>query len=113
MIFTGEFPGVGSDMRDLGTIESIALGRRVGIVWLASLLAGITATILFGQGLDINLSADVEAMAVAMLDAETWLRALAYMGMPIFALDLLVSLGLFLLLRSAGPLLTHSRLSNL
>jgi hypothetical protein len=92
-------------MGDPEIIESVALARRVGLAWLATLLVGIMATVLLGREIDINLSADVEAVAVAMLDAETRLRALAYAWMLIFALDLLVSLGLFLLLRSAGPLL--------
>lgn len=92
-------------MRDLEIIESGALARRVGLAWLATLLVGIMATVLLGEGIDINLSADVEAVALAMLDAETRLRALAYVGLLIFALDLLVSLGLFLLLQPAGPLL--------
>lgn len=92
-------------MPELEIIESGALARRVGLAWLATLLVGIMAAVLLGQGIDINLSADVEAVALAMLDAETRLRALAYVGLLIFALDLLVSLGLFLLLRSAGPLL--------
>ena len=92
-------------MQDREAIEAVALARRVGLAWLAMMLLGILATILFGQDIDINLSADVEAVAVAMLDAETRLRALAYTGLLIFALDLLVSLGLFQLLKSAGPLL--------
>ncbi len=92
-------------MNDLEPIESVALARRIGLAWLATLLVGIIGTVLLGQGIDINLSADVEAVAVAMLDAETRLRALAYVALLIFALDLLVSLGLFLLLKSAGPLL--------
>lgn len=92
-------------MHDLEVIEPVVLARRVGLAWLATLLVGIMATVLWGQGIDINLSADVEAVAVAMLDAETRLRALAYVALLIFALDLLVSLGLFLLLKSAGPLL--------
>jgi len=92
-------------MHDLEVIESVVLARRVGLAWLATLLVGIMAAVLLGQGIDINLSADVEAVAVAMLDAEIRLRALAYVALLIFALDLLVSLGLFLLLRSAGPLL--------
>jgi len=92
-------------MRDLEVIESVVLARRVGLVWLVTLLVGIVATVLLGRGIDINLSADVEAVAVAMLDAETRLRALAYVALLIFALDLLVSLGLFLLLKSAGTLL--------
>ena len=92
-------------MQDREATEAVMLARRVGLAWLAMMLVGILATILFGQGIDINLSADVEAVAVAMLDAETRLRALAYVGLLIFGLDLLVSLGLFQLLKSAGPLL--------
>ena len=85
--------------------ESVGLARRVGLAWLATLLIGIVSTILLGQGIDINLSADVAAVAAAMLDAELRLRALAYVALLIFALDLLISLGLFLLLKSTGPLL--------
>lgn len=92
-------------MHDVEVIESVVLARRVGLAWLATLLVGIMAAVLLGQGIDINLSADVEAVAVAMLNAETRLRALAYVALLIFALDLLVSLGLFLLLKSVGPLL--------
>ena len=92
-------------MPDSELTESIALARRVGLAWLATMLIGILATVLFGEGIDINLSADVEAVATAMLDAETRLRGLAYAFLLVFALDLLVSVGLFLLLRSAGPLL--------
>ena len=92
-------------MHDHEVIEPVVLARRVGLAWLATLLVGIMAAVLLGQGIDINLSADVEAVAVAMLDAETRLRALAYVALLIFALDLLVSLGLFLLLKSVGPLL--------
>lgn len=92
-------------MHSLDSIDAVALARRVGLAWLAMMLVGILAAVLLGKDIDINLSADVEAVAVAMLDAETRLRALAYVGLLIFALDLLVSLGLFLLLKSAGPLL--------
>lgn len=92
-------------MHDSELTESVALARRVGAAWLVTMLIGILATVLFGQGIDINLSADVEAVATAMLDAEIRLRALAYAALFVFALDLLVSIGLFLLLRSAGPLL--------
>ena len=85
--------------------EAGALARTVGRAWLATLLMGIAAAVLLGGGIDINLSADVEAVATAMLDAEMRLRAFAYVSLLIFALDLLVSVGLFLLLRAAGPLL--------
>lgn len=88
-----------------------SLARRVGAAWLATLLVGILATVLFGRGIDINLSADVKVVAEAMLDAEIRLRALAYAGLMIFALDLLVSVGLFYLLRASGPLLAAWSLS--
>ena len=92
-------------MQNSELTETVTLARRVGVAWLATLLVGIVAAMLLGQGIDINLSADVEAVATAMLDAESRLRALAYVGLLIFALDLLISVGLFLLLRSSGPLL--------
>lgn len=92
-------------MHDPDTTEPTALARRVGLAWLATLLVGMLSAVLLGQGIDINLSADVEAVAKAMLDAETRLRARAYVALLILALDLLVSIGLFLLLRPAGPLL--------
>jgi hypothetical protein len=92
-------------MHDLETIEPVALARRVGMVWLATMVVGVLATVFIGQGININLSADVEAVATAMLDAETRLRAMAYVGLLVFALELLVSVGLYLLLKSAGSLL--------
>ncbi len=90
---------------DTAGIEVVTLARRTGRAWLATIVIGILATLLWGQGIDINLSADIEAVAVAMLEAETRLRALAYAGLLVFALDLLVSVGLFLLLQSHGLLL--------
>ena len=92
-------------MPNSGVTEPVMLARRVGLAWLATLIVGIIAAVLLGKGIDINLSANVEAVAAAMLDAEVRLRALAYSTLLIFALDLLVSVGLFLLLRSAGALL--------
>jgi len=99
-------------MQDSRLTESVALARGVGLAWLATILIGILATVLFGKGIDINLSADVAAVATAMLDAEARLRALAYAALLVFALDLLVSIGLFLLLRSAGPLLAAWSLAS-
>ncbi|MEM7284370.1 MAG: DUF4386 domain-containing protein [Pseudomonadota bacterium] len=92
-------------MHESDLTKSISLARRVGVVWLATMVIGILAAILFGDGIDINLSADVEAVATAMLEAETRLRALAYAALIIFSLDLMVSVGLFQLLKSAGWLL--------
>ena len=67
------------------TNESAALARRVGLAWLATILVGVLTAVLLGQDIDVNLSADVQAVAAAMLDAETRLRALAYTGLLIFA----------------------------
>ena len=92
-------------MHDRETFESVALARRVGIVWLSTMVIGVLASIFLGQGININLSADVEAVATAMLDAETRLRGMAYVGLLVFALELFVSVGLYLLLKAAGPLL--------
>jgi hypothetical protein len=101
-------------MTDLQIPESLALARRVGVFWVATIVIGIASALLFGQGIDINLSADVEAVARAMLDAEMRLRALAYAGILIFALDLYVSVGLFLLLKSSGlPLAAWSLAARL
>ena len=85
--------------------EPAAMARHVGLTWLATPLIGIAAAVLLAPSIDINLTADVEAVGRAMLDAETRLRGLPYVGLLIFALDLLVSLGLFMLLRPAGALL--------
>lgn len=92
-------------MHEQDAFDPKRLARRTGLAWLATILIGVLASALLGQGIDINLSADVESVAVAMLDAEIRLRALAYAGLLIFALDLVVSLGLFHLLKAAGPLL--------
>jgi hypothetical protein len=88
------------------------LARRVGLAWLATILIGMLAALLLGQGININLSADVEAVATAMLEAETRLRGLAWLSLLGFALDLVVSLGLYLLLRSAGALLAAWSLAS-
>lgn len=92
-------------MRDSEAVDPAVLARSTGVAWLATILIGILATLLFGRDIDINLSADVEAVARAMLDSETRLRALAYAGLLIFALDLFVSVGLFMLLRHTGVLI--------
>lgn len=81
------------------------LGQWVGWSMLATLVIGFASAILISQGIDINLTADVQATAHNMLDAELRLRAKAYIAALTFALDGLVSIGLFLLLRKSGELL--------
>lgn len=92
-------------MSPIDEFDERGLARGVGLAWLATLIIGILGAVFLSQGIDINLSANVEAVAVAMLDAELRLRALAYVSLLIFALDLIVTLGLFRLLRSSGWLL--------
>ena len=92
-------------MDNTEVMQRVALARRVGLAWLATLIVGIVSAMFLGRGIDINLSADVQAVAEAMLNAETRLRAMAWVGLLLLALDLLVSVGLFLLLKSSGVLL--------
>jgi hypothetical protein len=82
--------------------------RTVGWSQLALIALGILTSLLVAKGIDINLSADVEATARNMLDAETRLRAKAYLGCLGFVLNTVVSVGLFLLLKPYGQLLATS-----
>jgi hypothetical protein len=81
------------------------LGRWVGWSMLAALVIGFSAAFTIAKGIDINLSADVKATAQNMLEAELRLRARAYIAALTFALDGVVSMGLFMLLRKSGQLL--------
>lgn len=92
-------------MRQLDSGTEAALARGTGLAWLATIVIGALAAVLLGKGIDINLSADVQSVATAMLDAEPRLRALAWVGLFIFALDLFVSVGLYQLLKTSGPVL--------
>jgi len=56
-------------------------------------------------GIDINLSADVEATARAMLAAETQLHAKSYVALLMIGLKLGFLFSIYRLLRNAGPLL--------
>jgi len=79
-----------------------AIARRVGLTWLATIVIGVLAAILLAEGIDINLSADVEMVSAAMLEAELRLRALAYIALLVFVLEVVVSIGLYLLLKHSG-----------
>lgn len=81
------------------------IARCVGWTLLSTIAFGILAAIFISYGININLSADIVGTAENMLEAETRLRAKAYMGLFVFALEALVSVGLYLLLRKSGPLL--------
>ncbi|EED30461.1 conserved hypothetical protein [gamma proteobacterium NOR5-3] len=84
--------------------------HTVGWSQLALIALGIATSVLVAKGIDINLSADVEATARNMLDAETRLRAKAYLACLGFALGTVVSVGLFLILQSHGRLLASTSL---
>lgn len=85
--------------------------RTVGWSQLALIALGILTSVLVAKGIDINLSADVEATARNMLDAELRLRAKAYLACLGFALGTVANIGLFLLLKPYGPLLAAAALA--
>ncbi|MEH6828885.1 DUF4386 domain-containing protein [Parasphingorhabdus sp.] len=92
-------------MQSMESLNPQRLGRWVGWSMLAALVIGFSAAFTIAKGIDINLSADVKATAQNMLEAELRLRAKAYIAALTFALDGIVSIGLFMLLRKSRPLL--------
>ncbi|QJB70092.1 DUF4386 domain-containing protein [Parasphingorhabdus halotolerans] len=95
-------------MKDVSTAVPLKLETIAHIVgWslLGTILVGVLGALTVGQGIDINLSADVIVTAQNMLEAETQLRAKAYIALLVFALQVVISAGLFMLLRSIGQLL--------
>lgn len=86
-------------------VETKTLARVVGLSLLGTILVGAISALTVGQDIDINLSADVVATAQNMLEAETELRAKAYIALLVFGLEVLIGAGFFLLLRQSGPLL--------
>jgi len=86
-------------------LDPQTLARWVGWSLLGTILIGIVSTLFVVQDIDINLTADVVATAENMLKAELALRAKAYIAVLLFAIDAIISVGLFLLLRKTGALL--------
>lgn len=86
--------------------DQMKTARLTGFALLATIVIGIVSAMTISAGIDINLSADVEATASAMLDAEMRLRAKAYVGLLLIGLNLLVLFGLYRLLHEDGPLLS-------
>lgn len=82
-----------------------SLAKMVGWSLLATIAVGIFKAFFVVPGIDINLSADVVATAQNMLAAEERLRASAYIAGLLFALEVLIGLGFFLLLKGRGQLL--------
>ncbi len=92
-------------MASVEYLEQKRLGRYAGFALLGSIIVGILAAIFVSQNIDINMSADVVATAENMLEEEMRLRAKAYIALLTFALEAIVSVGFFMLLRKFGPLL--------
>lgn len=92
------------------SLESKTIARIVGWSLLASILVGAFSAFTVGEGIDINLSADVVATAQNMLESEAQLRAKSYIALVTFGLAVVTGVGLFLLLRHSGELLAGSSL---
>ena len=85
--------------------EQKKIAQHVGWAMLFSLVIGILSALFVVQGIDINLSADIKATAANMLEAETQLRAKAYIAAFLMIFEVLIAYGMFMLLRQKGPLL--------
>lgn len=85
--------------------EKVSTARIAGAALLATIIIGILSAMTVSAGIDINLSADVEATARAMLAAETQLHAKSYVALLIIGLNLVFLFSIYRLLRNAGPLL--------
>ena len=92
-------------MQSIDKLDQQTLARYVGLTLLGSIIIGILTAVFVVKGIDINLSADVIATAENMLDAELRLRAKAYLALLGLALEAIISVGLYLLLRRSGQLL--------
>ena len=95
------------------------VARSTGLSILASVVVGLIGAFTIGQGIDINITADVETTATNMLEAEQALRAKAYLGGLMFCIEAIISAGLFLLARrynmflALGCLIVHVSASGL
>lgn len=81
------------------------LARSVGWTLIGTITVGILAALFVVEGIDINLSADVAAVAEAMQDAQQRLRAKAYIALLLFGMEIFILIGLFQLLRRSGEVL--------
>ncbi len=89
----------------LPTDDPSSLARPVGFALLAMIVVGILGAVFVSHGIDVNLTADVEGTAEAMLDAEQRLRGKAYLAAFGFGLEAFIAVGFFLLLRRWGLML--------
>ncbi|MEM8695937.1 MAG: DUF4386 domain-containing protein [Pseudomonadota bacterium] len=92
-------------MESANTLHPRAVGRLVGWSLIGTIVIGIVAARFVAPDININLSADVAAVAESMLGAEQRLRARAYLLALTFGVEALISVGFFFLLRRSGPIL--------
>lgn len=92
-------------MQALDEANPRALARLVGWSLIGTIVIGILSALFVVRDIDINLSANVAAVAENMLDAEPQLRAKAYISALLVIVEILIGVGFFLLLRRSGPLL--------
>lgn len=78
------------------------LSRYVGWTLISTIIIGMVSALFVSSGININLSADVATTAENMLGAEQRLHAKAYVSLLLFFLEVFISVGLFLILRSSG-----------
>ncbi len=79
--------------------------RITGWSLIATIAIGMAAAFTISHGIDVNMTADIKATAENMLQAEQRLRAKAYIALLGLSLQILISLGMFSLLRKSGPIL--------
>ncbi|MEM9599884.1 MAG: DUF4386 domain-containing protein [Pseudomonadota bacterium] len=92
-----------TDSRAKRRHEDIA--RMTGLCLLAVIIIGIGSALTLASGIDINLSADFASTPAAMMEADSALRALAYLSIVGFALNSMVTIGLYRLTEKSGDLM--------
>lgn len=98
-------PILESTMSHFDIDQNKNLSHYIGWSLIASIVIGILASMTISSGIDINLSADIAKTAENMLQAEERLHARAYVSLFSFMLQGFISVGLFFVLRTHGPVL--------
>lgn len=98
-------------MQTYNDLNMTTLARCVGITFLMGIIIGIVTAVFISAGIDINTSADIQATAENMMSAESRLHAKAYIGLLGLLLEVIATIGLFLLLCRYGPLLGWTALA--
>ena len=92
-------------MIETTTYDLQRVARYSGGALLGTIIVGIAASIWVNHGIDINMSGDVAAIAENMVEADIRLRAKAYIALLTLALEAVVGVGFYILLKQYGVLL--------